>query len=89
MIDKKLVPYQGLKKEAFSGSHHGMRYYMKGDNGKESTTFTVFLYPEPWCFEETPEENKIKAVFPLSDEGMDQAILWMLNQYEASFSNRA
>lgn len=27
MIDKKLIPVKGLKKEPFSGSHFGMRYY--------------------------------------------------------------
>lgn len=26
MIDKRLIPYGGLKKEPFSGSHNGMRY---------------------------------------------------------------
>lgn len=57
MIDKRLVPYGGLKKEPFSGSHNGMRYMMRSDNGKESTTFTVFIYPEPWCFEQTPEDQ--------------------------------
>ena len=58
MIDKRLVPYGGLKKEPFSGSHNGMRYFMNGDDGKSSTTFTVWVYPEPWCFEQTPEEEK-------------------------------
>ena len=52
MIDKKLIPYGGLKKEPFSGTHHGMRYFFRGDDGKSSTTFTVFIYPEPWCFED-------------------------------------
>ena len=37
MIDKRLVPYGGLKKEPFSGSHNGMRYFMNGDDGKSST----------------------------------------------------
>lgn len=41
MIDKRLVPYSGLKKEPFSGSHNGMRYMMRSDNGRDSTTFTV------------------------------------------------
>ena len=59
MIDKKLIPYGGLKKEPFSGTHHGMRYFFRGDDGKSSTTFTVFIYPEPWCFEDTPEEEKL------------------------------
>ena len=44
MIDKKLIPYGGLKKEPFSGTHHGMRYFFRGDDGKSSTTFTVFIY---------------------------------------------
>ena len=61
MIDKKLIPYGGLKKEPFSGTHHGMRYFFRGDDGKSSTTFTVFIYPEPWCFEDTPEEEKEKC----------------------------
>lgn len=83
MIDKKLIPYNGLKKEAFSGSHHGMRYLMNGDDGKNSTTFTVWIYPEPWCFEQTPEKEKESASFPLSDEGMDQAIAWLNEHYDA------
>ena len=60
MIDKRLVPYGGLKKEPFSGSHHGMRYLMNGDDGKNSTNFTVWVYPEPWCFEQTPDEERRK-----------------------------
>ena len=35
MIDKRLVPYSGLKKEPFSGSHNGMRYMMRSDNGRD------------------------------------------------------
>ena len=82
MIDKKLIPVGGLKKEPFSGSHHGMRYFFRGDAGKNSTTFTVFIYPEPWCFEQTPEEEKEQASFPLSDEGMDQAVAWLRERFE-------
>ncbi len=83
MIDKKLIPFGGLKKEPFSGSHYGMRYFFRGDDGKNSTTFTVYIYPEPWCFDDTPDEEKESAVFPLSDEGMDQAIAWLLEKFDA------
>ena len=71
MIDKRLVPYSGLKKEPFSGSHNGMRYMMRSDNGRDSTTFTVFVYPEPWCFEQTPEDQIESHTFDLSEEGLD------------------
>ena len=82
MIDKKLIPVGGLKKGPFSGSHRGMRYLFRGDDGKASTTFTVFIYPEPWCFEQTPDNEKESAVFPLTGEGMDQAISWLFEKYE-------
>ena len=79
MIDKRLIPVGGLKKEPFSGSHNGMRYLFQGDDGKASTTFTVFIYPEPWCFEQTPEDQ----IEPLSEEGMDQAVAWLFERFEA------
>ena len=86
MIDKRLILFGGLKKEPFSGSHNGMRYYFRGDDGKNSTTFTVYIYPEPWCFEDTPDEEKESSVFPLSDEGMDQAVAWLFERYESERS---
>ena len=57
MIDKRLVPVNGLKKEPFSGCHHGMRYYFLCDDSKES--FTAFVYPEPWCFEQLPMRKRL------------------------------
>ncbi len=81
MIDKKLIPVGGLKKEPFSGSHDGMRYFFRCDESKE--TFTVFVYPEPWSFEHTPDENKQSSSFPMTDEGMDNAISWLFSMYDA------
>lgn len=80
MIDKKLIPVGGLKKEPFSGSHNGMRYYFKINESKE--TFTSTVYPEPWSFEKTPDKDKESAAFPMSDEGMDSAIEWLYQMYE-------
>lgn len=80
MIDKKLIPVAGLKKEPFSGCHGGMRYYFEAAGDKE--TFLVTVYPEPWSFEKTPDENKEHASFPMSDEGMDSAIEWLHEMYE-------
>lgn len=79
MIDKKLIPVGGLKKEAFSGGHNGMRYFFRCDESKE--TFTVFVYPEPWSFEKTSDTDKQSASFPMNDEGMDTAISWLWEMY--------
>lgn len=68
MIDKRLIP-MGTEKEPFSGSHNGMRYLFRGDDGKNSTTFTVFIYPEPWCFEDTPDDEKESCTFLCQRKG--------------------
>lgn len=81
MIDKTLVPVGGLKKEPFSGEHHGMRYYFCADADK--TSFSVFVYPDPWSFEKTPDSEKKSSSFPMTDEGMDSAIEWLLQVYES------
>ena len=41
-----------LKKEPFSGSHHGMRFFMRAEND----ILHVWVYPEPWCFEQTSDD---------------------------------
>ena len=56
MISTIGLNIKALKKEPFSGSHHGMRYYLR----TEGDTLSAFLYPEPWSFERTPEEEKEK-----------------------------
>lgn len=63
MIDKKLIPYGGLKKEPFSGTHHGMRYFFRGDDGKSSTTFTVFIYPNRGALKIHRKKRKNKRHF--------------------------
>lgn len=81
MIDKTLIPVGGLKKEPFSGEHHGMRYYFCADEDK--TSFSVFIYPDPWSFEKTPDEEKRSTSFPMTNEGMDAAIAWLQNAFES------
>ncbi len=81
MIDKNLIPVSGLKREPFSGCHGGMRYFFCSDESKE--TFSVYVYPEPWSFEKTPDEEKEKASFPMNNEGMDAAVEWLFQMYES------
>lgn len=57
-----------------------MRYFFRSDESRE--TFTVFVYPEPWSFEQTPDEEKTSSSFPMSDEGMDAAIAWLFEMYK-------
>ena len=54
MIDKKLIPVGGLKKEPFSGGHHGMRYFFRSDESKET-----FSKKESWT---AAEKNRMHIV---------------------------
>lgn len=80
MIDKTFIPVGGLKKEPYSGCHNGMRYFLQADEQK--LNFIATVYPEPWSFEKTDPKNKISSTFPISEEGMDNAIAWLFHMYE-------
>lgn len=79
MLKKEtFVPIQFFKKEAYTGSMKGMRYRVfKGEKELEAV-----VYPGPYCYEVTPEEEKIRTAFPFSEEGLSQAIDWINEQYE-------
>ena len=79
MLNKDtFVPMQFFKKEAYTGSMKGMRYRIK----KEEEELSVVVYPEPYCYEVTPEEKKIRASFPFTEEGRKQVVDWINHQYE-------
>ena len=66
-----------LKKENYSGSHAGMRYYLTKSDDK----LRACVYPEPWCFERTPEADKTWKEFPFSAEGLNEALEWIESMY--------
>lgn len=79
MLKKEtFVPIQFFKKEAYTGSMNGMRYRVnKTEEGLEAV-----VYPEPYCYEATPDEQKTRTVFDFSDEGLEQIVNWINQQYE-------
>ena len=67
-----------LKKEPFSGSHQGMRFFMRA----EDDTLHVWVYPEPWCFEKTSDDMKTAKDFPFTQEGLDDSMEWISQEFE-------
>ena len=78
MITKMGVPFNGLAGAGFSGSYKGMRFFMKS---YDKENISVFVYPEPYNFENTKDENKEKVEFPYTHEGVDQCIDWLNQKY--------
>ena len=78
--------------QPYFGSHRGMRYRIARDpmedvaltppDKKGEAEFEIIIWPEPLCFECTPEEQKESARFPFTMEGKEQMIDWLNKQYE-------
>lgn len=78
MISILGLSVKALKKEPFSGSQGGMRYYIAASGD----SLAAYVYPEPWCFEATPDGQKEKKEFPFSQEGLDKAVRWIDSRYQ-------
>lgn len=92
MIDiKDVMPISFLKKEPFTGSFQGMRYRIEkteipleeasGESSKTQTVLKTSIWPQPFCFDKTPDEKKSAKVFDFSPEGLSLAVDWLNEQY--------
>ncbi len=72
-----------LEKEPYAGSYQGLRFtYRKAGDALEA-----ILYPEPWCLEKTPEENRHTKEFPFTGEGLKEAVVWTEEMYQTSIGD--
>lgn len=68
-----------LKRSAFTGSYEGMRYRLK----KEDDQLQATVWPEPFSFDFTPDEKKVSCNFTMDQAGLEAAIGWLNEAYEA------
>ena len=87
MIDTKLLHLNYIRKEPQTGSFCGMRYMLRKGTSGEQDCIDAFCWPEPFCFIKTPEEQKKLRQFPLTQEGLENAVNWLNEQYESVFSH--
>jgi len=72
------------KKEKFTGSYKGMRYLVKKEkDDAENDIFRATVWPGPYNFSTTPDDQKISATFPFTEEGRQQAVDWMNEQWRS------
>lgn len=80
------------KKEKFTGSYKGMRYLLKKDTieipsdnpdapPESKNIFRCYVWPGPYNFDTTPDEQKTMAAFEFSATGKQQAVDWMNEQW--------
>ena len=75
------LPY--VNKGIYTGSYQGMRYRLRKKEEGEEKFLEAVIYPEPFCFGVTAEEEKEARDFPFTKEGFDGAVAWLNEQYEA------
>ena len=80
-----------LKKSTFTGSYQGMRYLMKKEKfpheegGEEEDCIRAVVWPEPFSFPATPDEQKESKDFPFCQDGLDEAVRWLNEIHEKKF----
>lgn len=61
------------KKERFHGSYKGMYYRIEKYEPKEGdTVLRVTVWPGPYNFDTTPDEQKTSASYPFTDDGLTE-----------------
>ena len=80
---KDFMPINFLKKEKFTGSYQGMRFRMEKTEaeGEEKPKLGVCVWPEPYGYDATPEEEKTREEFPFSEEGIVSGVEWLNGQH--------
>lgn len=83
MIERKdVMPINFLKKENFTGSYKGMRYRMEKLAQEDSETLLcVAAWPEPYGYDKTSEELKIRTNLPFTEEGIVEGVAWLNEQH--------
>ena len=78
MIQREdILSMEYLKKTEYTGSHQGMRYRLEGISMEEGKKLKVTVWPEPFNFFTTPEEEKQSELFDFSEDGIVDAIGWI------------
>lgn len=75
-----ILSLEFLKKTEYTGSHGGMRYRLEGVAAEDGRTLRATIWPEPFAYAATPDEQKQSEEFAFSEEGILAAVDWMNTQ---------
>jgi hypothetical protein len=76
-----ILSMEYLKKTEFTGGYQGMRYRLEGVSSEEEKQLKVTVWPEPFNFFTTPEEQKSSALFSFDEDGVVDAVAWLNDRY--------
>lgn len=82
MIEKPIIFNYYNYKTPYYGSYHGMRYCLVREGEKPDFQMVAITWPEPYCIDVTPNEQKVRKEFLFTEEGYEAAIIWLNEQYK-------
>lgn len=77
IIREDILSMEYLKKTEYTGCHGGMRYRLEGVTDEEQKKLKVTVWPEPFNFFTTSEEQKESKLFDFCEDGVTDAVAWM------------
>lgn len=78
MIDLKgIISIQLLKKSAFCGSDGKLRYRLYQQTIEETEKLMATYWIGDYCWQATPDKDKISESFAFSTEGIYEAVDWL------------
>lgn len=78
MIQREdILSMEYLKKTEYTACHQGMRYRLEGVEVEEKKFLKATVWPEPFNFFKTPEEEKRSELFSFDEDGVLDAVAWM------------
>ena len=72
-----ILSMEYLKKTEFTGCHQGMRYRLEKVEIDGEKRLKCTIWPEPFNFFTTPEEQKESELFNFEEDGVTDAVAWM------------
>lgn len=74
-----LLSLEYYKFQPFSGSESGLRYRVEKYQESEDSNkqLKVTLWPEPFSFENTPDDKKTSQLFDFSEDGLVECADWI------------
>lgn len=76
------------KKAVLNASYQGMRYQIRRktwtEGEQEQNCLVATIWPEPYCYDRTPEEKREAKEFPYEEESLDRIYEWLCECYKSN-----
>ncbi len=82
MIEKPVVFNYYTYGRPYYGGYRGIRYSIVRQGEKPDYKLAVVTWPEPYCIDVTPDEEKVRKEFSFDESGYDEALVWLNGQFE-------